>query len=560
MVDQANGDPLSPKSPYPFRSVSTIMDVIIQTNNDQYSVFGKDYFLSKYGFSPENVDEKLHLKIIQNDNNTYPDDRINGWVEWKGRRLPVLFPPDFLDERGTPLLSYTNGLVESPCAIITPDDIIISLDIFRHLGLFLSGYMEKTWALLKEGKKDIIMVPFSDYYCDFLMFCLHTIHNKQNIPLVYKSLWPDGKSFAVHLSHDVDELTKSYQWITHPWKYVKNYNSHGLYNQYLSFKQKLRGIEPYWTFEPLMRMEDELGVKSSFYFLKEKSKVLVANRTTWRHLGRRYDWDSPKVKAIMKKMDGGGWEVGLHGSFNSYNDHEKIFSEKNALEKALGASCIVGTRQHNLNLKIPETWIGHEKSGLLYDATLGYNDCMGFRWGTCLPFHPYIIEEKRILKLLEIPLIIEDLPFFRNNNRQEDALKIIQEVMNQHGILTLLWHHTVFNDNEYPGWGSAYKQIIEYCKKKDSWVTTGKNIVEWWLQREISNFTWNFGGRILSIIPSPIDVQHYFMVYIPKNLSFKSIKNAVIIQLNEDFLSIKVKSIQPEERIEIEFDVTENRS
>ena len=534
------------------------MDVIVQTNNDQCSVLGLNYFLSKYGFSLENVEEKLHMKIIQGGNNSDPDYQINGWVEWNGVRLPVLVPPSHISDPGTPLLSYTNGSAEYPCAIITDTNIIISLDIFRHLGFFLSGHLEKTWAHMIEEKKDIIAIPFVDYYCDFLLSCIQTIFNRQQIPLVHKSFWPEGKPFAVCLSHDVDEIKKTYQWITRPWNYAKNCNILGLHNQFLSFIQKIRGNEPYWTFETLMRIEDELGVKSSFYFLNETGVARVTDKKTWRHSGRRYNWNSPPVKKIMKKMESRGWEVGLHGSFFSYLDHEKMCSEKNALEKALGVSEIVGVRQHNLNIKIPDTWIGQEKCGLLYDTTLGYNDCMGFRWGTCLPFHPWISDEKRILNLLEIPLVIEDLPFFENPNRSEDTLKIIRGVMEQQGVLSLLWHHSAFNDHEYPGWGTAYKRIIEYCKKRDAWITTGKELAQWWLEREVSKFQWKFKDRILSITIEHLEKPQYFTVYYPKNFTFKLIKNAVILHFYQDSLIFKVKNIRAEERIDIEFVVKEN--
>lgn len=529
------------------------MNVIIHTNNNQYSVFGVNYFLRKYGFAPENIEEKLSLKIIWSNNNTDPDQRINGWVIWKEDSLPVLVTPPPIGDPGNLLLSYQNGSAEYPCAIITNSDIIISLDIFQHLGLFLSGHLEKTWAIMKEEKKDIIAIPFVDCYCDFLLSCIQTNLNKQNIPLVYKTFWPEGKSCAVCLTHDVDELKKTYQWITRPWMHMKKGNFRGLYHQYLSFKQKIRGKEPYWTFDTLLHMEDELGIKSSFYFLRETSIVRISDKKTWRHLGRRYDWDSPQVKAVMKKMNDGGWEVGLHSSFDSYNDHEKILLEKNALEHALGTSCIVGVRQHNLNLKIPETWIGHEKSGLLYDTTLGYNDCIGFRWGTCLPFHPYIPSENRTLNLLEIPLIIEDLPFFRNKSRCKDTVKIIEEVIDHQGVLTLLWHHSVFDNHEYPNWGTAYRQIIEYCKKRGAWISTGKQIFQWWLQREASNFRWNFDGKKLSI-SADRNMPKFISVRYPENLMFKSVRNAAIQRFTNGFFTIKAEN----QYIEIEFDDKEN--
>ncbi|GAH60430.1 unnamed protein product, partial [marine sediment metagenome] len=34
----------------------------------------------------------------------------------------------------------------------------------------------------------------------------------------YKTMWPDNKRFAVCLTHDVDRVKKTYQYITHSGK------------------------------------------------------------------------------------------------------------------------------------------------------------------------------------------------------------------------------------------------------------------------------------------------------------------------------------------------------
>ena len=94
------------------------------------------------------------------------------------------------------------------------------------------------------------------------------------------------------------------------------------------------------------------------------------------------------MRDLLFELNSHGWEVGLHGSFHSFLDTEKLRNEKAALEQAL-KSPVIGGRQHNLNLKIPETWLNQEKAGLFYDTTLGYNDCLGFRWGISFPFRPY---------------------------------------------------------------------------------------------------------------------------------------------------------------------------
>jgi hypothetical protein len=528
------------------------MDVIIQTNIDKYSVFGVNYFLSKYGFFPENVEEKLHLIIIRNNDNTQPDGQIKGWVEFEGIRLPVLLPPSRISDQGAPLLTYTNGEVEYPCAIITDSNIIISLDVFRHLGFFLSGHLEKTWALIQEEKKDIIEVPFVDYYCDFLLSCLQIIHNKQNIPIIHKAFWPDGKSCAVCLTHDVDEVKKTYQWITYPLKLILKGNFGIIIPQYRSFIQKLRGHEPYWTFDEIIQMEGSRGVRSSFYFLKETGKILLFDRKTWHHYGRRYDFNDKPIRKLLQDLYSREWEIGLHGSFYSYLDPEKLHIEKEALELSLGMS-VTGSRQHNLNLKIPNTWLYQESAGLFYDTTLGYNDCLGFRWGISFPFRPFYAKDNRSINILQIPLAIEDLPYFRCQHPWNEFLIIFNHIKVTHGVLTLLWHQTVFNENEYPGWAREYEQIIDYCKNHNAWIGSTKQIYEWWTRREKTTIDWNFDGTFLKISPVPKEQEHFIKIYLPDSLKIKEVHNATIIRCDQKECEIKTDILQKEEVIEITF-------
>ena len=141
-------------------------------------------------------------------------------------------------------------------------------------------------------------------------------------------------------------------------------------------------------------MENELGVKSTFFFLNESGKVNLFDTSTWNLHGRLHDIKDPKVVKIIKKLHSGGWEIGLHGSFYSYNNLEMLRKEKKLLEEVLNDK-VVGTRQHHLNLSIPETWKYHEKIGLKYDTSLGCKEDVGFKWGTCFPFYP--MEDKKAL-------------------------------------------------------------------------------------------------------------------------------------------------------------------
>lgn len=497
------------------------MNQINVFENDTYSKIGYNYFLTKYGIS-------FNSKNLKS--------------------TPQLVPSNFkLNDKEIPFFSQSSSNLE-----YDESRILTNMDMFKQIGYSLSGICERIWPNIGEKKYNYIKKPFVDYYCDILFNSLLNTHKNLDLPLVRKSFWPDGKRFAVCLTHDVDEIKKTYQWITYPFRRIKNFDLLGLSNQVISMNNKLNGKEPFWTFDKLLDIENKYNVKSSFFFLEEDGKVKLLDKKTWRHAGRRYKFKTPKVADLMKELKMKGWDVGLHGSFYSYKDSSKLISEKKALEKVLGDS-IHGTRQHNLNLDIPKTWLYHEKAGLEYDTTLGFNDCLGFRWGTCFPFKPFSIQDNRLINILEIPLVIEDLPYFRDQNRWDNCMKIIQEIEKYGGVLTLLWHHSVFNDNEFPGWGAAYEKIIGLCQEKNAWITNAKEIADWWSWRDKSNFEWIFDGSCLKIMPFPLEKRHFLNIYPPEKMSIKKIHNAKIIESNNDMISIQTNIPKNNEYIEIEF-------
>jgi hypothetical protein len=297
-------------------------------------------------------------------------------------------------------------------------------------------------------------------------------------------------------------------------------------------------------------MEKKYHCVSSFYFLYETAPSRLTNRSSWRHLGRKYNFSDKPVTQLIRALAGQGFEVGLHGSFHSYIDLNLLQKEKAYLESFLQIT-VRGCRQHNLNLSIPETWRIQDQVGLMYDTTLGFNDCVGFRWGTCLPFHPYDPSLKKHLNLLEIPLVIEDLPFFLETDRNATFLTLCSEVARNQGVLTLLWHHNVVNPYEYPGWGVEYEKMIDYVTKKDAWVTSGLNIAQWWTEREKAQYHTEFMDNTLTITyatsPVHLTISH------PDTLTFESIQNATIIKSDRNCLIIRTQITSDQKKISLSF-------
>lgn len=276
--------------------------------------------------------------------------------------------------------------------------------------------------------------------------------------------WPDGKKFGVFLSHDVDRVRKTYQFFTH---FIIERRPYHL----ISLFQK---PNPYWCFEKIIDIEKKYDVRSTFFFLQERKKMNVFKPSTYFLSVGHYDFSNPEVKQIIKRLDAGGWEIGLHGSYDSYNNELLLLREKQDLERVLGKS-IRGVRQHYLNLNLPQTWDIQRKIGFHYDASYGFTDKIGFRDDKLLPFAPFTNNS-----FLVFPLTVMDGILFTayrdKKSRWEKIRELLDLVEKRNGVISFLWHQRVFNEQDFPGWAEMYEKIIKECKDRNAWVTSGENL------------------------------------------------------------------------------------
>jgi hypothetical protein len=518
------------------------MKLIFYSADDPVSVYGLQGFLSKFGLPSDFFVTSKIIQIVNEDSR--PEEKFIqlGQIEFENLKVPVFIIPRNLSGCGTTRAMYHGSGTQFPCITQTGDCIYVGFDFFYHRGIILSGEHEKIWGT--EWTKDrcsLMKQPFIDQIDDFFLSMIKSAYQHGGLFLINKTFWPEGKPLAVCLTHDVDETRKTYQWITYPLKLIKKFDRRGIVNQIKSLVKKIQGEEPYWTFETVLEMEKEVDAVSSFYFLREKSPVRVLDRKTWRHLGRRYNWNDPDIARLILSLEERGWEAGLHGSFDSFTSGEKIHQEKRELEQILGIT-VTGVRQHNLNLAIPSTWLYHEKENFLYDSTLGSNRCTGFRWGTSHAFRPFFLKENRLINVLEIPLIIEDIPFFRDADPWRDFLLLFDKTSKYHGILTLLWHPAVLNSLEYPYWSGAYKKILEYCKGGNTWITSGREIARWWHKREAVIFEWEYTeSELLVTLSGEIPLGFNFTICNPPNTSITSVKNATLTETGINSCNIRLE-------------------
>ena len=282
------------------------------------------------------------------------------------------------------------------------------------------------------------------------------------------NIWPEDKKFALCLTHDVDRVDKS--WWHCAYYFAKTGNPYHLKSIFTKKKER-----PYWNFERIITIEQKHGVRSTFFFLNETKKLEILKSETYKLNLGRYALNDPKIIEIIKLLDGSGWEIGVHGSYDSCNNKELLTQEKRELEKILGRP-VVGIRQHYLRLEIPETWKIQQEIGFKYDASFGFRDRVEFRDGKLLPFRPIGGE------FVVIPLAIMDSPLFNSSADIKDAWLKCEKMINlaekTGAVLTILWHNNRFNDHEYPGQTRVYEKIIEESKKRNAWIGTCSGVAK----------------------------------------------------------------------------------
>ncbi|MCD4677612.1 MAG: polysaccharide deacetylase family protein [Desulfobacula sp.] len=260
----------------------------------------------------------------------------------------------------------------------------------------------------------------------------------------------------IALTHDIDRTSKSYQYITKSISHIVKGNISGVFNQIKSLSNK----RSYWTFKHFIDIEEKYNVRSTVFFLNETIKLNILKPDSFKLALGRYKIKDPEITDIIRWLDKNGWEIGVHGSFNSFNDANMLASEKKALENIVKHP-IIGIRQHYLNLN-GNTWRFQKEVGFKYDSSWGYTDNIGFKGNKVHPFFPLADD------FTVIPLVIMDTCFMAKPNRWEVYEELLDQCKQNEAVMVINFHQHVFNKFDFPGFEDAYIELIERALKRDA--------------------------------------------------------------------------------------------
>lgn len=530
--------------------------------------YALDTLISTLGINPI-IPISYGYKLERNGINILCSDEIEN-VEKEIGRINISPLPDYwMLEGKTPVLyNYLSLKIGEPLIHYENRDIAVSYDsekkvVYIGFDLIASAFyflslMEEDLPhkseehyrfLAQHGRlsSKFASLPIINSYMQVLFKSVRYLHDKMNLPMVQKWYWPDGKDFAVCLTHDIDFLKPGRLYLSLlPIKRFLHLDFRGTINALKRWPSLISGrpINP-WEYKKVVDIENGLGVKSTFFFM------------TGGRSKHDYPYNIEKMGEELAELKNTGFELGLHGSYDSYKNKEMLEEERRKLEKIVGK--VIGGRQHYLRFD-KDTWVKQENAGFTYDTTLSYADTPGFRGGLAYPFSPLNRDAGKKMNILEIPLTLMDKTLSDHMkmdiNEAWGAIKnIIKTVEGYNGLMTLLWHNERFDDVAFPGWGELYKKIIKYLKGKNAWITNTGNVHSWWLSRQnLVCVDVKTEGRNMEIIfraGSNVENMTFYVYNLKsKECAVKCKGKAIIVK--KDIVYMNIDRIEKEELVRLE--------
>lgn len=321
-------------------------------------------------------------------------------------------------------------------------------DIIKQISIALTG------KNIDAETFDQNALPVVDELIQWAQEVYEEVCKENNIPAIWKSRWPNGKKFAVALTHDSDSIDVTKEHL----QKVKDRFSESDLKEALEGRKNL-----YWNVERIKEIEDKFEFKSSFYFLTS-------------------EYNLEQYKNVLDELIKNGWEVGLHAGFGTHDNEDKMKEDIMEFKRQLGHQPI-GVREHYLQFDYHKTLDFLERNQFVYDTSLGFREHPGFFLGTSMPFNPPRENWER-RKIIELPLIIMDTSLWGYMDlNEDDGMKLIEEyianIKKVSGLLTILWHQEAFLMKR----GEIYTMILEKLAKEECFVSSGIIISKWWNDR-----------------------------------------------------------------------------
>jgi hypothetical protein len=344
--------------------------------------------------------------------------------------------------------------------IQSESQIYLGLDIFGSAFFMLTRYEEVIKsdrdkidrfpaAASLAYQEDFLARPIVNEYLEILWACIKALNPKQERKI---------REFQIHLSHDVDEPFRyafsgvgrlARRCAGDVWKRRSYRDAVASIRSWIEVKSGNTSKDPCNTFDLIMDISERYNLKSAFYFITDRTSSYDGD----------YRIDNPLITNLMRQIHDRGHEIGLHPSYNTYQDAIQTQKEFESLRRVCDRLGIQqqrwGGRQHCLRWENPTTWKNWDQAELDYDSTLSFAEIIGYRCGTCYEYSTFDLIGSNHLKLKEIPLTIMDATILQEsymglgNDEHESSNQMIglkKTCQMFNGSFVLLWHNSYLHN------------------------------------------------------------------------------------------------------------------
>lgn len=412
-----------------------------------------------------------------------------------GVRAAVVVPRDsaFLD--GASLLSQRLSDSPAPRPMVREPvpTVRLDVDVLSWVGRLVSlaeeyepftpddaGRFRRRDSLLT--KLELMERPVADLLVVGLRCALEQAASAAGVVLTPELPWPDGKRFAVCITHDVDSACRrslgygTEKAIGAGLALVQG-NLRRARRRFWEAVGLIFGTQtnPVWFFDRMTAMEDRHGFSSTFY--------LMLNETDWgRERGRRvrrYSLHRPEIQSLFRGLADRGREIGLHINYDAHDTPDEMEKEWVRLGEIFAPLPMAGTRSHYLRFVAPKTWHRQANCGMRYDVSVGWTEGTGFRGGTCWPYRPFDRQGDAPIRFWELGTHLMDTHLRNPSALLECASKALDEVRQVGGCACLLVHPAAQNDWTVATFLSTYERLMEVvAARRDAWVATPTQVID----------------------------------------------------------------------------------
>jgi hypothetical protein len=433
----------------------------------------------------------------------------------RGRRVPI---------HGA-LLTFTERM-PSTAYVTTDDGAIAAVRVPRGRGTIARfGYdlAEEVRSLLSVGQAPgDADVPTLDLH----IAMLRALIVEAGVPLVEIAPAPAGYAFAVCLTHDIDFAGIRYHRLDHTmWGFVYRATVGALVRT-LSGRLRPRQCLQSWRavaalpfvfigwardfWEPFgWYLHVEHGLRATYFLIPFKG--CPGERVAGARASRRAAaYDVHEIAGRLRAVTNDGGELAVHG-IDAWHSVDRGKAELERIA-ALNGHAPTGVRMHWL-CRDEATPRVLEEAGYAWDATLGFNETVGYRNGTTQPFRA-----AGATTLLALPLHIQDGALFYPSRLDlteaeawERCMRLVADADRHGGALTVLWHDRSHAPERF--WGDFYVRLVDALKRRRAWFGTAGEIVRWFARRRAVQFERVTGGVRLAYegerIEPPLRVRVY---------------------------------------------------